>query len=186
MRHWQPRAVALSAAVALVVLLGGCANSDSRAPDSATNPPPESPAGVAEQTRAGETRRGELSGAGHARCVEEYTARAVAHRAFAFDGTVTGIGSDRNDLGYVPVTFTVNDWYRGSSTETVTVDMAPPQSTVHETSVSGGTYEVGSRLLVSGEPRWGGQAMADAIGWGCGFTRYYDASTAASWADATS
>jgi len=33
------------------------------------------------------------------------------------------------------------------------------------------SYGVGSRLLVSGEPRWGGGALTNAIAWGCGFTQ---------------
>jgi hypothetical protein len=28
----------------------------------------------------------------------------------------------------------------------------------------------GQRLLVSGEPRWGGEPLDDAIAWECGFT----------------
>jgi hypothetical protein len=45
-------------------------------------------------------------------------------------------------------------------------------------------YRIGTRLLVSGMPRWGGAPLADAIAWGCGFTRYYSPATAAAWATA--
>jgi hypothetical protein len=45
---------------------------------------------------------------------------------------------------------------------------------------------MGSRLLVSGEPRWGGTPLEDPIAWGCGFTRYYDSGTAKSWKQALS
>ncbi len=48
-------------------------------------------------------------------------------------------------------------------------------------------YEVGKPLLVSGEPRWGGAPLKDAIAWSCGgFTRYYEPSVAAEWRTATS
>jgi hypothetical protein len=44
------------------------------------------------------------------------------------------------------------------------------------------TYEVGTRLLVSGEPRWGGAPLDRAIAYGCGgFTRYYEAALAEEW-----
>lgn len=54
---------------------------------------------------------------------------------------------------------------------TVVVDLQAPAR----------SYGLGSRLLVSGEPRWGGTALEDAIAWGCAFTRYYDPATANSW-----
>jgi hypothetical protein len=128
---------------------------------------------------------GALPDGGAPSCVEQYTPQAVGHRAFAFDGTVTDIGTAEgtgaNDLGYVAVTFTVNEWYHGADTGTVTIDMASPEATSEETSVSGGSYAVGSRLLVSGEPRWGGGALDDAVAWGCGFTRYFDEQDADRW-----
>ncbi len=107
-------------------------------------------------------------------CVEMYTLVNLAHRAFAFDGTVVEIGSARTnrpgvELPLAGVTFRVNQWFRGGSAQTVTVDM-------------GTSPQIGTRLLVSGQPRWGGTALTDAIAWGCGFTRYYDPDTAAQWA----
>jgi len=67
----------------------------------------------------------------------------------------------------------------------VTLDMTPPQpdrgQAVLESALS---YGVGTRLLVSGEPRWGGAPLTDAIAWGCGFTRYYDPATADAWRNA--
>lgn len=47
-------------------------------------------------------------------------------------------------------------------------------------------YEVGTRLLVSGESRWGEEILRDGLAWGCGFTRHHDADMASLWADATS
>jgi hypothetical protein len=128
---------------------------------------------------------GALPDGGAASCVEQYTPQAVAQRAFAFYGKVTAIGTadgtGANDLGYVEVTFTVIEWFHGADTRTVTVNMASPVVTSEETAVSGGSYAAGSRLLVSGEPRWGGAALDDAVAWGCGFTRYFDAQTADRW-----
>ena len=130
---------------------------------------------------------GALPDGGAASCVEQYTPQAVGQRAFAFDGKVTSIGTaddtGENDLGYVPVRFAVNEWFHGADTAIVTVDMASPEVGSEELSVSGGSYAVGSRLLVSGEPRWGGAALVDAVAWGCGFTRYFDKQTAQRWRD---
>lgn len=61
--------------------------------------------------------------------------------------------------------------------------MQPPTVGNPDSAVT--AYGVGTRLLVSGGPRWGGPPLRDAIAWGCGFTRYYDPQTAADWAAAT-
>ncbi len=45
--------------------------------------------------------------------------------------------------------------------------------------------QVGERLLVSGEPRWGGEPLDDAIAWECGFTESFSEATADEWASAT-
>lgn len=78
---------------------------------------------------------------------------------------------------YRTVTFIIHEWFRGGDHTTVTVDMlGPTASSVQEMG-----YGIGTRLLVSGEPRWGGNPLQAPIVWGCGFTRYYDQPTAASW-----
>ena len=132
--------------------------------------------------------QGPLPGGGMTSCVEQYSLAAVTGRAFAFDGTVASIASAPNaqpSMGAdsVPVTFKVNEWYAGGSGTTVTVDLTPP-GVVAATEDAPPTYAVGSRLLVSGEPRFGGAPLQDAIAWGCGFTRYYDEATAAEWRSA--
>lgn len=180
MRHWQA-SMAMVPAVAVVALLGGCANPASQPQGDGETPRVEPTTGAVDKTPVAQPRRGELPGVGAASCVENYNAKGVASRAFAFDGTVTDIAAGQGDLGYVAVTFAVNEWFHGGNTTTVTVGMASPDTAAQTTSVSNTAYEVGSRLLVSGEPRWGGGALADAVAWGCGFTRYYDESTAASW-----
>ena len=128
-----------------------------------------------------------------ASCVEGYDLTTLKGRAFAFDGTVSNMsamqppadGSGALD-GYVTVTFTVNEWFRGGDQATVTLDMMGPINgslVIEDQEMS---YGVGTRLLVSGEPRFGGRPLQAAIAWACGFTRYYDKDTAASWHQAFS
>lgn len=117
-------------------------------------------------------------------CVEAYGPQTLARRSFAFDGTVTKVGSapstSENADPSVPVMFRVERWFRGGDAAEVTVAMFPPGQV---TSVGGGDYAVGDRLLVSGEPRsGGGAALDDPIAWACGFTRHYDPAVAQSWA----
>jgi hypothetical protein len=128
---------------------------------------------------------GPLDDGANASCVEDYSPAAVAERSFAFDGTVTEIGPGTTDrpgveLGLAAVTFKVNEWFVGGSEATVTVDMTPPDAAV-QTADAEPAYGVGTRLLVTGEPRWGGAPLEDAIAWGCDFSRYHDEATADRW-----
>lgn len=122
-------------------------------------------------------------------CVELYDLVTLKHRAFAFDGTVsrvTAMQSPADGSGvpneYLTVTFTVNEWFRGGDQSTVTLDMIRPLVSPDQEI----SYGVGTRLLVSGAPRFGGSPLQSAIAFGCGFTRYYDKGTAASWHQAFS
>ena len=123
--------------------------------------------------------------------MEGYSPGAVSGRGFAFDGTVIEIGEGNTDrpgkgqLNYAGVTFAVNDWFVGDGGSSVTIDMAPPSGGASSAEFPT-AYQIGTRLLVSGESRWGGDGLEDAIAWGCGFTRYYDAATAEDWRGATS
>lgn len=160
----------VAASLATVALLGGGLLGGQ--PTGVVSPPTVAP-------------QGPLPDGGSASCVEQYSPAAVNGRSFAFDGTVTAIGpgrSDRADTGLdlVAATFTVNEWFEGGSGSAVTVDITPPDA-APSSGASAPAYEVGTRLLVSGEPRWGGAPLTDAIAWGCGFTRYYDEETASSW-----
>lgn len=122
-------------------------------------------------------------------CVELYDLVTLKHVVFAFDGTVSRItamqspadGSGTLD-GYVTVTFNVNEWFRGGDQSTVTLNMIKPLVSPDQQI----SYGVGTRLLVSGAPRFGGSPLQAAIAWGCGFSRYYDKDTAASWRHAFS
>lgn len=135
-------------------------------------------------------RRGPLPDGAAASCVESYDPGAVAGRAFAFDGVVVAVGdsvSDRGDdadLGLPGITFEVREWFSGGGAGEVTVDMQPPTTGATDSSDPGYAYGVGSRLLVSGEARWGGSPLESPIAWGCGFTRYHDSETATAWRDA--
>ncbi|MEJ7794645.1 MAG: hypothetical protein WKF50_03770 [Nocardioides sp.] len=117
--------------------------------------------GPVEDTRTGAVPVSDAGG-----CTANYSAAAVASRAFAFDGTITEIG----DGG---VTFDVQEWFVGEGPESYTVQMHPP--TKSGMSESPPSYFVGTRLLVSGEQD------GAPIAWSCGFTRYFDEETAVAW-----
>jgi len=182
--------------VGVVVLTVGGLTSDAL-DQQRQNPPmavPSDPtAEVAPPGGEGATdpRDGDAVGGGAAQeCAEDYSPAAVAGRSFAFDGTVTAIGpagSNRSGVAspLAGVTFRVNEWFHGGAGQTVTVDMDAPPSGSGRSDASVPAYGIGTRLLVSGEPRWGGPPLDAAIAWGCGFTRDYTAQTAAEWADAT-
>lgn len=125
---------------------------------------------------------------GASSCVESYSLETLRNRDFAFDGIVLGFGppvSDRGDdgdLNSVGITFQVREWFVGGDAEEVTVDL---QSVGEETAEEDLPFQVGARLLVSGEPRWGGAPLDSPIAWGCGFSRYYDEETATAWREST-
>lgn len=112
-------------------------------------------------------------------CVDEYSSETLRDRAFAFDGTVSAIGggASSDDL-YIDVTFQVNEWFRGDGAEEVSVQLMPSGTTTSDGHVS---YDVGTRLLVSGEPRWGGDPLEKPVAWACGFTREHTESAAVEW-----
>lgn len=161
--------------VGLALALTGCGGDDAFRGGGA-----DSSADETEQVDPTVGRSGPLASHGVVDCVESYTPAAVTKRAFAFDGVVVHIGrsvSDRangGDLSLPGVTFRVAQWFAGGESSTFTVDLQSPE----------GSFGIGSRLLVSGESRWGDPELADAIAWPCGFTRYYDADTAQAWQDA--
>lgn len=127
-----------------------------------------------------------------ASCAKGYSPATLAENAFAFDGTVLSIGPGitgrRPATGISAlraVTFRVNAWFKGGSGETAVVDMTQPSVAGKYMDETVPSYRAGTRLLVSGAPRWGGAPLDNAIAWGCGFTRYYSPEKAAEWAAAT-
>lgn len=192
--HRRVRGAAIAGLVAAVATIGGVLSSGVWGHE-AQRPPvaaPSHPASEAPLPTAGTATTPTGGGSGvSTSCIEGYSPAALAGSAFAFDGTVTAIGPARSNqpgvaLPLAGVTFRVNEWFRGGSRSTVTVDMdAPPTANRSTSDESVPAYAVGTRLLVSGAPRWGGAPLDDAIAWGCGFTRRYDVQTAAEWAAAT-
>lgn len=185
------RARVVGVCLGLISALGACSwSQDLRSADKKHGDTAQGPHGDLDNPTAALT--GPLPNGAAASCAERYSPRAVADRAFAFDGVVVEVGeptSDRGDggdLGLAGVTFAVREWFSGGAGSEVTVDMPPAVEGSSQLSEGGPSYETGSRLLVSGEPRWGGKAMSDPIAWGCGFTRYYDPATSESWARAVS
>jgi hypothetical protein len=118
-------------------------------------------------------------------CAEAYRPATLAERAFAFDGTVVAIAAPapagEEDLGYVDVTFRVEEWFHGGDANQFTVSMFPPDVV---SSVDNETYQVGSRLLVTGEDRWGSESLDEPVAWYCGFTRAYSPAMADEWRQA--
>lgn len=140
----------------------------------------------AEDPTAGRT--GPLAGTGASSCAVEYSPAALGKQDFAFAGVVVGIGPGVTTRPGAPgppedlvgVTFAVQEWFSGGSGGTVTVDLPAPYDEAAGSTTPGPVYGVGSRLLVSGADRWEGEPL-EAIAWLCGFTRYHDEETAASW-----
>jgi hypothetical protein len=125
-----------------------------------------------------------------ASCVETYSAEALARRAFAFDGTIVSVelredptlSDSVGETAMVPwVTFDVNRWYKGGSGEQVGIWVEHLGTPTSAGAIGG---EPGARLLVTGEPRWGGEPLEDPIAWPCGFTQPYSEGAAAEWEDA--
>ena len=178
----------LAVLLALPALLVGCAASG---PDQVSADAVPTAASSSATTTPVPARTGPLGEDGSAAsCSESYDIKSIGNRAFAFDGTIVSIGeggtnkADKGQLGTAAVTFLVNEWFEGGAGDTVTVDLMAPTS-----DIAGGdtpAYQEGTRLLVSGEPRWGGAPLDDAIAWSCGgFTRYYEPAVADDWRTGT-
>lgn len=155
------RATALAlAAPALALTLASCSTSPTATPRQPT---------------------GSITDDATTHCVTAYTPSAVAGLGFAFDGTVVKLGTsvsdrgDEGDLDLTGATFEVNEWFHGGHRDRVTVDL--PLGTDD-------SVDIGTRLLVSGQPRWGGEPLDSPIAWGCGFSRYHDKATATAWREA--
>lgn len=123
--------------------------------------------------RAAEDQAGSTS----MRCVEEYSSDTLRERAFAFDGTAVNISSEEDprapdkDIVTGHVEFQVHEWFAGGTGDVVTVWMQR-------------SVEPGDRLLVAGEPRWGGEPVDDAIAHECGFTASYSDAGLKEWSAA--
>lgn len=162
----------------------GVEQNDSRTSRSSSSPAPTTPEfGSAPQGPSEPLKTPPL-----ASCVATYSTKTLLDRTFAFDGVVMSVGVVANPGGfgdgpsYVPVSFAVQQWFRGGGSRGVVVKMLSPLA-------SGGSGEVdpvwgvGSRLLISGESLSGGSdPLSDPVAWYCGFSRTYDRDTASAWA----
>jgi hypothetical protein len=167
----------LAVSLFLAAMLLGSACAEDPQPQRRSEPPE----GV-------ETSSGSSSTDIAASCVEVYSPETLVNRSFAFDGTVTSIET-RTDPKLPAgeretpwVEFDVNRWFLGGSPETVGIWM---DALNVETSVGTVSAEVGTRLLVAGEPRWGGEPLDDPLAWTCGFTQPWTEEAAAEWEAAT-
>ena len=122
-----------------------------------------------------------------ASCVSMFSPAELKKRAYAFDGTVLKIVEQGDKPGPGPVyllTLQVHEWFKpadGAGTATV-LTFNPPEGSGYQVSVDFPDYTVGSRLLITGEPRWGGSnPLKDAVAFGCGFSRAYTPADAATW-----
>lgn len=179
-RPWRRRrlgaalAVAASAAAAVVIVLTQTASPPVAGPSQAAVPMTATP------------QHPSLGAGQNASCVEGYSLTNLAHRTFAIDGTVESITPVAEPagarFGRAEVTFVVNRWFRGGTGTRVTVIMPGIAGWPKD----GPEYQVGTRLLVSGEVQSRGETVLMPIAWmGCdGFTRPYDAATGAAWASA--
>jgi hypothetical protein len=191
--HRRRRTLMVAAATTVVIIAAGVYGAYRPAATPQAQPPVTSAPAPAADLPAG-AKPGDPLVFGAAQCVKMYSPETLAEQAFAFDGTVTGIGPARTERGTQSsqdlrsVTFQVHTWFKGGSAGTAVVDMSPPAAgagTGDATSEHVPAYQSGTRLLVSGTPRWGGAPLDDPIAWGCGFTRYYSPAMAAEWGTAT-
>lgn len=101
--------------------------------------------------------------------------RPLDSLAFAFDGTVISVtgGSDpkapERDTTTGLASFEVHRWFAGGESE-ATVEVWMQR-----------TIRVGDRLLVAGQPRWGGEPLSDPIAWECGYTTEHSAAIESDW-----
>ena len=185
--HWPAPAFAAAViavvVVALVVASGGADEdvatpTDSRATTLSpviTTTEPASTTSTSSSTTVGASRP---IGGDAASCVDEYNLATLAGRTWGFDGTVRSIAPLVEGGVDTAVEFDVHEWFGIEGPPTVTVDLVAPQ--VHS-SVEPPDYGVGTRLLVAGEPRWGGDPLDAPVAWSCGFTRTWDEHTASAW-----
>ena len=127
-------------------------------------------------------REGEVPFQGTYACARgdaPYSPKQVLKGQVALDGTITKIEAPTTEssIGGPIVTVTVAVWFRGGSAPVVRVQLWPAE--VDDSGTR--SYDVGSRLLISGD-HGPGRLIS---GWPCGATRYYDPVTADRWREVT-
>lgn len=145
----------------LLIFVGSCGDAELKGTDESSS------------TVATDSETSDAADAGAESCVAD--PGSLGERAFAFDGTVVATAEEIDprypepDVPLPRATFEVHDWFTGGSADTVEVWMQRE-------------VDVGERLLVTGEPRWGGEPLDDAIAWECGFTMPFSSEAADEWA----
>jgi hypothetical protein len=136
----------------------------------------------ADQTpQHGTARSGALPMPADASCIIYSPENVSTLMDFAFDGSVKAIGPthpSRSEAypAVIATTIDVNEWYRGGSAKSVIVDI-PTKASIDPMPPP---FEVGTRLLVSGMNAPDNH-VAQNVASGCGYTRYYNKSTAGAW-----
>ena len=99
-----------------------------------------------------------------ASCVEQVGQETLAHRSWAFDGTIerVTVPDDAESQSPTEVVFTVHHWYKGGSGPTSTVKTYTRPGSIG--SDGGPDPSVGARILASGD---------DVYVWSCGFSVPY-------------
>lgn len=186
---WGAGALAAASTVA-VALGGGLGTTDDPSevrpvaaePSSSPAVPSEEEAGGESLLESGgESAAGAVPGSAALAACKNSSPEFVARLDVAFDGTVTAIGATRPDRPgrtgpQIVTTFAVNEWFRGGSAATITVEVP----VLAEQFERGPAVEVGTRLLVSGTRPYVPKNYEVHV-FGCGFTRYYDEATADAW-----
>ena len=125
--------------------------------------------------------------AGAAACAVYTPSNMAKSSDLAFDGTVTRLGPTRSmpSLGWTAtrVTFKINAWYDGGHGGATSI-LVPTSDAIDP---GAPPFAAGTRLLVSGQRVVGrdGRTVGASYAYGCGFTRYYDRTTAEAWRRAT-
>ena len=118
-------------------------------------------------------------------CATYSPERAAGFLNLAFDGVITSVGEPHQNPAnpgnksslLTPVTFSVNEWFRGNRGTSIVVEAPSPPGGEQDARTG---LHIGTRLLVGARTPSGASAgtIKMAI---CGFTRYYDATTADQW-----
>lgn len=147
--EWHRRPALLVAAASMVVLAGALSAFLVVRSTPAARPP----------GATGTLNPGNGGGTSTGSCVEPFTQETLAHREFAFDGTIQNISVPDDSDVPTEVTFAVGRWYKGDRGSTITLKTFERPGTI--TSAGGPELTIGRRLLASGD---------DDFLWGCGFT----------------
>lgn len=121
-------------------------------------------------------RTGALSTTSTESCARPYDRQGLRAQAFAVDATVDSFRRHGQR-----VELHVTEWFRGGSGETLSIaGLGDPDAPGRDPSSEWGQpYDVGTRLLISGQYADDGSLLV----WHCGYTRYWSRDDLATWRD---